>query len=103
MSEKDRDEILSRKEWRSYTIHTIMSRKELDQELSKIKTQGYSTENGEYKIGLRSVAAPIFDGDNNVRYAIGLISVDRQLETEQFEQHIQVVLETAKKISEVIS
>lgn len=103
MSETDREEILSRKEWRSYTIHTIMSRKELDQELEKIKKLGYSTENGEYKIGLRSVAAPIFDVNHNVRYAIGLISMDRQLESEQFDKHVQVVLETAKKISESIS
>ena len=69
----------------------------------KNKKTGLFHGNGEYKIGLRSVAAPIFDVNNNVRYAIGLISMDRQLESEQFDKHVQVVLETAKKISESIS
>lgn len=103
MSGEEREEILSRKEWVEYTSHTIMTRKELDIELEEIRKQGYATENGEYKIGLRSVAAPIFDGEDRVRYAIGLITMDRKLHSEQFEKDIQIVLETAKKISEAIS
>ena len=103
MSDEEREDILSRKEWKAYTPHTFMTRKALDQELCLIKQQGYATENGEYKIGLRSIAAPIFDADGKVRYAIGLISMDRQLETELFEKDIKIVLETAAKISEVIS
>ena len=102
MSDDDREEILSRKEWKEYTSHTIMTRKELDIELENIRKRGYATEFGEYKIGLRSVAAPIFDSESNVRYAIGLIAMDRNLATGQFEKNIQIVLETAQKISEVI-
>ena len=59
-------------------------------------------ENGEYKAGLRSVAAPIFDADGEVRYAIGIIGMFRQIESEQFEKSIQVVRETAEKISKAI-
>jgi len=102
MSQEDRDEILARKEWKRYTDHTIMTRKELDVELCNIQKQGYATENSEYKTGLRSIAAPIFDAEGRVRYAIGLICMARQLETAQFEKDIQIVLETAKKISDAI-
>ena len=102
MSQNERDAILGRQEWKAYTPHTIMSRKELDAELKRISMKGYATENGEYKTGLRSVAAPIFDSENRVRYAIGLISMDRNLESEQFEKDIEIVLETAKRISEAI-
>ena len=102
MSHNEQEEILGRNEWIPYTAHTITSRKALDRELLQIRNQGYATEIGEYKTGLRSVAAPIFDKDGRVRYAIGLISMDRQIETEQFQKDIQIVMETASKISEAL-
>ena len=46
MSDEEREDILSRKEWKAYTPHTFMTRKSLDQELCLIKQQGYATENG---------------------------------------------------------
>ena len=48
---------------------------------------------------IRSVAAPIFDADGNVRYAVGIIGMFRQLEADRFEKAGQVVRETADKIS----
>ena len=47
-------------------------------------------------------AAPIRDADGEVRYAIGIIGMYRQLETEQFDRAVQMVLETADKISRAI-
>ena len=99
MSEQEQDSLLSRTELCAYTQHTIVTKEELQKEFSKIRQQGYAIENGEYKVGLRSVAAPIFDMDGNVRYAIGIIGMFRQLETERFEKAVQVVRETAEKIS----
>lgn len=100
LPQHERDDILRRKGWKAYTPRTITSRKELDQELLRIRKQGYATENSEYKLGLRSAAAPIFDAEGSVRCAIGLISMNRQLETKQFERDIQMILEAAAKISE---
>ena len=102
MSDAERDHILKRTELRPYTEHTITTLKELEQEFVSIRQQGYAIENGEYNTGLRSVAAPIFDGSGNVRYAIGIIGMFRNIETEQFTKAISVVLETAKKISQAI-
>lgn len=99
MAERDREEILQRKEWKTYTTRTILSRKELDMELIRIRDQGYATENSEYKMGLRSIAAPVFDGEGRVRYAIGLIGMNRQIEVKQFEQNIRLVVEAAAKIT----
>ncbi len=102
MSEEEQAALLNRTELCAYTQHTITTKEQLQKEFAKIRKQGYAIENGEYKVGLRSVAAPIFDGDGNLRYAIGIIGMFRQLETDRFEQAVQVVRETAEKISETL-
>ena len=100
MSETERKSILRRTDMRPYTEHTITTMPELQKELERIRQQGYATENSEYKTGLRSVAAPIFDENGDVRYAIGIIGMFRQIESQQFSNAVSVVLETAKKISD---
>ena len=45
------------------------------QSLADIRRQGYAEELEEYKIGLRSVAAPIFERSGICRYAIGIIAM----------------------------
>lgn len=99
MTEQEQDALLHRSELKAYTRHTITEKNQLQKEFAKIREQGYAIENGEYKVGLRSVAAPIFDVNGNVRYAIGIIGMFRQLETDRFEKAVQVVRETAEKIS----
>lgn len=99
MNEQDQQNILRRTELREYTNHTITTLPDLQKEFEQIRRQGYAIENGEYKKGLRSVAAPIFDHDGKVRYAIGIIGMFRQIESEQFVRAISVVKETADKIS----
>ncbi len=99
MAEEDQKELLRRSDLREYTHHTITTMPELKKEFEQIRLQGYAIENGEYKKGLRSVAAPIYDSDGNVRYAIGIIGMFRQIESEKFLRAVQVVKETADKIS----
>ena len=102
MSDHERKMLLERTVFSPYTDHTITTEEALMEELEQICAKGYAIENGEYKAGLRSVAAPIFDAEGRVRYAIGIIGMFRQIETEQFTKAVEVVRETAKKISETI-
>ena len=102
MPEHERKSILGRTELKAYTPLTITTPEALQKELLKIRAQGYAIENGEYKTGLRSVSAPIFDKNGTVPYAIGIIGMFRQIESEQFSRATSVVLETAKKISQVL-
>lgn len=99
MPDSEREALLARNPLAQYTTHTITTKPQLLQELQKIRDTGYAIENGEYKTGLRSVAAPIFDGDGRVRYAIGIIGMFRHIETDQFAKAVDVVRETAEKIS----
>ena len=100
MPEQEQKSILKRTPLRPYTEHTITTMPALQKELELIRQRGYATENGEYKTGMRSVAAPIFDETGSVRYAIGIIGMFRQIESERFSRATEVVLETARKISQ---
>lgn len=102
MTEEERELLLSRNPLDEFTSHTITTRSQLLKELQHIKDTGYAIENGEYKVGLRSVAAPIYDADGAVKFAIGIIGMFRHIEMEQFSRAVEVVRETARKISEVL-
>lgn len=102
MPEQEREAILRRTELHEYTPHTLTTLPELEQEFARIREQGYAIENGEYKKGLRSVAAPIFDAEGTVHYAIGIIGMFRQIESDKFIRAISVVKETADTISKAL-
>ena len=99
MSEQEQKNILKRTKLHEYTPHTITTMEGLQKEFEQIRQQGYAIENGEYKKGLRSVAAPIYDEENKVHYAIGIIGMFRQIESDKFLRAISIVKETADKIS----
>lgn len=99
MPEQERNRILERTELRAFTDHTLTARKALLRELAVIREQGYAVENGEYRAGLRAVAAPAAGRDGAVRYAVGAVGVFRQIESEQFRRTVAVVRETAQKLS----
>ena len=50
---------------------------QLEQELEQIRAQGYAVESGELQIGLKSVAAPVFDPDGQCEYAISAVTIAR--------------------------
>ncbi|KAA9022243.1 IclR family transcriptional regulator [Niallia endozanthoxylica] len=58
--EKERTRVCSGK-LQSFTSNTITDRKELEKELEMIKENGYALSKEEYRLGIYSVAVPIFD------------------------------------------
>ena len=60
--------ILTHTELKAYTPHTLTTPEQFAPELTRIREQGYAVENGEYKIGLRSVSAPIHDVTGEVQW-----------------------------------
>lgn len=67
--------LLERQELTGYTERTVTDVETLMAELPKIKFSGYAEEREEYKLGLKSVAAPIFDRWGECHYAIGVICI----------------------------
>ena len=73
--DRERDAIIRRLEFTKYTPDTIDNAERLRQDCEEIRRQGYCVEDGEYRMGLISVSAPVFDSDGEVRYAIGIVGL----------------------------
>ena len=83
----------------AFTPHTLCTEEALREECRTIREQGYAIENGEYRIGLRAVSAPVFDRSGEMSYAIGIVGMFRRIQSDEFNEAIQLVVEAAKNIS----
>lgn len=82
-----------------FTPHTVTDVQLLTKELAQCRIDGYAIENGEYKIGLRSISAPVYTVDGIVKYAVGVIGMFRSTHSEEFRAAIEEVCSTASMIS----
>lgn len=55
-----------------YTDHTIVTPEGLHAELDKIRQRGFSVDNEEFSLGLRCIAAPIYDETGLVHAAVSI-------------------------------
>jgi IclR family acetate operon transcriptional repressor len=72
MPERERAAIIGRSGMPRYTEHTITTPDALRQELQLIRAQGISVDNEEFSIGLRCIAAPVFDEVGLVHAAVSI-------------------------------
>lgn len=82
-----------------FTPHTITDTAVLMRDLEHIFAQGYAVEDGEYKIGLRSVSAPVFDNRGEIRYALTTIGFFRRAVSEDFLSAVDHTVQQAEKLS----
>lgn len=99
MSEAEVTRVLRDHGMRMYTPNTICTYERMKPELTRIQRQGYATENGEFHVGLSSVAAPIYDAFNNVRYSFAVVSMFHHIGSDEFSHARDLVLEAAEGIS----
>ena len=71
----------------------------LEAELPEIQALGYAIENGEYRIGLRSVSAPVFDVNGQAAYAVCVVGMFRRVNSPELERAVRLLLEAAERIS----
>lgn len=82
-----------------FTPHTITDIPSLLQEAAQCRANGYAIENGEYKIGLRSISAPVYTVDGKARYTVGVIGMFRSIHSDIFHAAVEQVCATAGMIS----
>lgn len=82
-----------------FTPHTVTDIPTLMQEIDRCRADGYAVENGEYRIGLRSVSAPVFTAEGDVRYAVSVIGMFRSVQSDAFRTTIGEVRAAAAMIS----
>jgi DNA-binding IclR family transcriptional regulator len=68
----EREALLGTEPYPALTDLTITSSEELETELSRVRSDGFATDNGEIEVGAACVAAPIFGSDGR---PLGAISV----------------------------
>ena len=93
------EKLLRRQALTQFTPHTITDIPSLLREVAACRVNGYAIENGEYKIGLRSISAPVYTVEGDVRYTVGVIGMFRSTHSEEFQAAIEQVRATADMIS----
>lgn len=82
-----------------FTPHTIVTLPDLLEELEHIRRKGCAIENGEYKIGLQSVSAPVFDREGQMRYTLTVVGLFRHVASGEFEEAVDMVCAAAGSLS----
>jgi IclR family KDG regulon transcriptional repressor len=100
MSVKDQDEYLSGIVLKPRTHHTITNIAELKKHLGKIAREGVAFDDEEQELGLRMVAAPVFDWDQNVVAAIGVLGPTLRISRHRMAEIAPLVKEAAGKITQ---
>lgn len=93
--------LLRRRPLQVCTPHTVTAPEQLLAQFPAIRRGGYAEEHEEYRLGLKSVAAPIYEGDGPCRYAIGVICIAGTPAAE-FASMRAAVMETAQNLSALL-
>jgi len=92
--------ILMRNGMRRMTSRTITEPALMEDELNKIRIQGYASDNQEIMEGLCCVAAPIRDKEGVVKYAVSVSGLAERLTGPYMEQIKDAVIAAANEISQ---
>lgn len=91
--------LLERVGMTQFTPHTITDPERFLAELRDIRRLGYAVEDGEYKVGLRTVAAPVYDYSGSVKYAVGTVGLFRRTASAEFQRAIDLTVAQARQLS----
>lgn len=94
--------ILSKRGMPAMTSRTVTDPKLLEKELAKVKEQGYAIDDREIMEGLRCVAAPIWDREGKVRFAISIAGYVGSMQGQHLEEAVKLLLETSMEISKAM-
>lgn len=99
LTEKEIDKLLSNTTLTKLTQHTLTEVKDLKKEFQTIRKNSFSYDNEEHELGIRCIAAPIFDHTGKVQYAISITGPASLMTDEKLSQYIPDLKETAAEIS----
>ncbi len=82
-----------------FTKNTLSSQQNLVPELSTIRNQRYAMDNEEHEIGIRCIAAPVFNHIGEVQFAISATGPISRMDNEVLKERIPLIQQAAKQIS----
>ena len=87
----------------SYTKFTITDVDALNHDLDDIKDRGYSIDNEERNLGMRCIAAPVFDFNREVIAGISVSGPTSRVGTENLPAISVAVIHAAEALTEAIA
>ncbi len=99
MTSEEVDRVLAIKGLQRYTEKTIVDPRELHQHLQQCRERGYGLDDEETDLGVRCLAAPVFDHRGGVVAAVGISGPTQRMSFERIPILAHLVKECATKIS----
>jgi IclR family transcriptional regulator, KDG regulon repressor len=99
LNETDRNRILSTITLESFTKHTMTNVEEIKEQLHSIREQGYAVDDEEIELGLKCIAAPIFNHQGNVIASISCAAPKMRLDENRLPKVISGIKRAAAEIS----
>ena len=84
---------------RPFTRHSLTDPEAFRAAMAEIRNQGYAVEDGEYRVGLRAVAAPVYDAAGTLTYAIGAVGLFPRVQSEEFQSAVTKTVDAAARLS----
>lgn len=85
-----------------FTPNTVTNKEEFIKRLKLIKEKGYALDNEEFSIGLKCVAAPIFNHEGKAIYGLSVSGPSVRMTEEKIQESIKLIKLAAEKISRKI-
>lgn len=98
-SEQELDNYIAKKPLTKFTDTTITTKQALIQELDRIRSRGYSYDNGENESGLTCVAYPIFSHYNDIIACISVTGPSTRFTVEVIEEKRPFLAEVVSDLS----
>lgn len=100
--EEVKRKVLRQKSLDRLTPQTIVNRKVLEAELSKIRSRGYAFSHAERVPDAGSIAVPVFDHENLLVCAMGIAGPDSRVNSQTLSDFLTYVVETAETLSKLL-
>jgi IclR family acetate operon transcriptional repressor len=98
-----RQRIIKTMSLESYTKFTITDADALDRDLDDIQNRGYSIDNEERNLGMRCIAAPVFDFNREVIAGISVSGPTSRVVTENLPAISIAVMHAAESLTDAIA
>ena len=91
--------VVARTGMRKVTSRTITSREDLDDDLERARDNGFSIDDEEFLPGLRCVAAPVYDNQQEVVCAISVSGLPNRMKPERMPALGRLIAQTAAELT----
>lgn len=102
-SAEEIDKLVGKNYLVKFTDNTITSKTRLISELDNVRLKGFAVDDEECEIGVRCIAAPIWDFHGKVVASISVSGPASRIKDKRFDEIKEEVIKTAKSISAILS